>query len=101
MSRSGRSSCDHAGPSLRGLYRDRENGWIFGVCAGLAEFANFRTLTVRIIAVACLVVFFVPTALTYIAATLLIRRRPLIYAGSRAEHEFWKCRHRDDNWSAS
>ena len=26
---------------LRGLYRDRENGWIFGVCAGLAERFDF------------------------------------------------------------
>ena len=74
MSRSGRSTWDHAGPSLRGLYRDRENGWIL---------------------------FFVPTALTYIAATLLIRRRPLIYAGSRAEQDFWRCHRGGDHWSAS
>ena len=29
---------DH-GP-LRGLYRDRENGWVFGVCAGIADRFN-------------------------------------------------------------
>ena len=43
---------------LRGMYRDRENAWIFGVCAGLAEFGNFRTGTVRVIAVICLILFF-------------------------------------------
>ena len=42
---------------LRGLYRDRENGWIFGVCAGLAEFGNFNVSTVRIIAVICPMTF--------------------------------------------
>ena len=25
---------------FRGFYRDRENGWIFGVCAGLADRFN-------------------------------------------------------------
>ena len=101
MSREGRSTGERGGPTLRGLYRDRENGWIFGVCAGFSEFANFRTMTVRIIAVLCLVFFFVPTALVYIAATLLIRQRPLTYSGSRAEREFWKGRHCDDRWRAS
>ena len=43
---------------LNGLYRDRENGWIFGVCAGLADRFNFRTATVRVIAIICLVLFF-------------------------------------------
>ncbi|MEQ8208053.1 MAG: PspC domain-containing protein [Woeseia sp.] len=101
MSRSGRSTEECGGPTLRGLYRDRENGWIFGVCAGFSEFANFRTTTVRIIAVLCLVFFFVPTALIYIAATLLIRQRPLTYSGTRAEHEFWKNHHCNDRWRAS
>ena len=79
---------DH-GP-LRGLYRDRENGWVFGVCAGLADRFNLQTATIRLVAVICLLVFFLPTALIYIAATLLIREKPLIYSGSRAEYEFWR-----------
>jgi len=86
---------------LRGLYRDRENGWIFGVCAGLAEFGNFRIGTVRIIALICLFVFFWPTILVYIAAVLLFREKPLIYSGSNREYEFWRRRRRDDYWSHS
>jgi len=86
---------------LRGLYRDRENGWIFGVCAGVAEYFNFRTGTVRIIAVISLVLFFWATALVYIGATLLLREKPLIYSGSRREYEFWRRRRRNDHWSHS
>ena len=86
---------------LRGLYRDRENGWIFGVCAGIAEFGNFRTATVRIIAVICLLLFFWPTALVYIGFVLLFREKPLIYSGSHREYEFWRHRSRDDYWSHS
>jgi len=84
---------------LRGLYRDRENGWIFGVCAGLAERFNFRTGTVRVIAVVCLILFFWATALVYIGATLLLREKPLIYSGRRQEYEFWRERRAADRWS--
>lgn len=85
---------------LRGFYRDRENAWIFGVCAGIADRFNFRVTTVRIIAVICLVLFFWLTVAIYIAATLLIQEKPLIYSGSRPEYEFWR-RHGRDHWSRS
>jgi len=65
---------------LRGFYRDRESGWIFGVCAGLADRFNFRLGTIRVIAVICLVLFFWLTAAIYLAATLLIKDKPLIYS---------------------
>ncbi len=79
---------DH-GP-LRGLYRDRENGWIFGVCAGFAEFGNFRTGTVRLIAIICLLLFFWPAVLLYLATTMLFKEKPLIYSGRRDEYAFWR-----------
>lgn len=84
---------------LRGLYRDRENGWVFGVCAGVAEFLNFRTATVRVIAAVCLCLFFWLTALIYIGATLLIREKPLIYRGSEEEFKFWRRRDYRGRWS--
>ncbi len=96
MSR-GTWNLDH-GP-LRGLYRDRENGWIFGVCAGLAEFLNFNVGPVRIAAVVCLLLFFWPVVLAYVAATLLLREKPLIYSGREAEYEFWRRASYKDRWS--
>ena len=85
---------------LRGLYRDRENAWIFGVCAGIADRFNFRLSTVRIIAIISLVLFFWLTAAIYIGATLLIREKPLVYSGRRSEYEFWR-RHQSDYWRES
>ena len=82
---------------LRGFYRDRENGWIFGVCAGIADRFNFQVGTVRVIAVISLLMFFWLTAGLYLAATMLIREKPLVYSGRRSEYEFW----RRDNWSRS
>ena len=75
---------------FRGFYRDRDNGWIFGVCAGLADRFNLQVGVVRTVAVISLLVFFWLTAAIYIAATLLIREKPLIYSGSRSEYEFWR-----------
>ena len=86
---------------LRGLYRDRENGWIFGVCAGIADRFNFRTGTVRLIAIISLVLFFWPAALAYIGATLLLKEKPLIYSGSHREYEFWRRCARHDSWGHS
>ena len=90
---------DH-GP-FSGLYRDRENGWIFGVCAGLAERFNFNTGTVRLIAVISLFLFYWATALIYIGATLLLKEKPLIYSGRRQEYEFWRRSRGHDRWSHS
>jgi len=84
---------------LRGFYRDRENAWVFGVCAGIADRFNFRVGMVRLIAVIFLLLFFWLTAFAYIAATLLIREKPLVYSGRYTEYEFWR---RDPgNWSRS
>ena len=95
------SSATNRGLALRGLYRDRENGWMFGVCAGVAERFDFSTLTVRVLAVISLILFTLPTALAYLAAAVLLRPRPLIYRGGRCEHDFWRCREHHDSWRTS
>ncbi|MDJ0911536.1 MAG: PspC domain-containing protein [Woeseiaceae bacterium] len=89
---------DH-GP-LRGFYRDRENGWIFGVCAGIADRFNFSIGAVRVIALISLLLFTWLTAAVYIGATLLIREKPLIYSGRETEYEFWR-RRGCDRWRRS
>ena len=82
---------------FRGFYRDRENGWIFGVCAGLADRFNLNVGAVRIIAVISLFIFFWLTAAIYIAATIIIREKPLIYSGQESENEFWR-RYKRSYW---
>ena len=87
---------DH-GP-IRGFYRDRENGWVFGVCAGIAERFNFRLGVVRLIAVISLLFAFWLTAALYLGAVLLIKEKPLVYSGRASENEFWR---RHDRWRHS
>tara|TARA_R110002049_G_scaffold54869_35_gene152520 strand:+ start:15407 stop:15700 length:294 start_codon:yes stop_codon:yes gene_type:complete len=97
MSR-GTWNSDH-GP-LRGFYRDRENSWIFGVCSGLADRFNLNLGAVRIIVFICLLIFTWLTVAVYIAATLLIREKPLVYSGRDDEYEFWR-RQQRDRWRHS
>jgi len=85
---------------LRGFYRDRENGWLFGVCAGIADRFNFRLGTVRVIAVISLLLFFWPSAIIYLAAVFLIKEKPLVYSGRRTENDFWRT-YRSDHWRRS
>ena len=75
---------------LRGFYRDSDRGWIFGVCAGIADRFNFQLGTVRVIAIICFMLFSWLTAAIYIGVTLLVRDKPLIYSGRETEFDFWR-----------
>ena len=94
-------SCSHEHRPLGGLYKDRENGWVFGVCAGLADFAGCSVTVVRTVAVVSLLLFFWATVLVYGAAALLFRDKPLTYMGRCREHEFWRRHSNDDRWMHS
>jgi len=85
---------------LRGFYRDRENGWVFGVCAGIADRFGFRLEIVRVIAVVSLLLFFWLSAAVYLAAAWLITEKPLVYSGRRNENDFWRS-YRGNQWRRS
>lgn len=91
----------HDSRPLKGLYRDRENGWIFGVCAGIADYSNLGIATIRIIVAVCLLLFFWATLLLYLAAILLFKAKPLTYSGRSEEYEFWRRHTRHDGWRHS
>lgn len=74
---------------LRGLRRDRENGLFYGVCAGIADRFEWPATTVRLVAILSLIVLFLPTAVLYLAAGLLLPAKPLTFYGSR-EDRFWR-----------
>ncbi len=73
-----------------GLYRDRENGLFFGVCAGIAHYFDIQTFAVRAGAVISLLIFTLPTAITYVVAGLLLKERSLGRCVCRDEREFWR-----------
>ncbi len=73
----------------RGLYRSR-NGWILGVCRGLAESRGLSVFWTRVIAVVLLVVTsFWPVILLYLAAALLFKPEPALPLANDDDLEFY------------
>mgnify|MGYP000155870155 FL=1 len=72
------------------LYRDKENGMLLGVCAGLADSLDVDPLLIRIaVLLLALALFFMPVVVVYVTAGVLLRERPLSYRGSFEERGFW------------
>ncbi|MEL6868933.1 MAG: PspC domain-containing protein [Pseudomonadota bacterium] len=75
---------------LRGLYLDKDNSWLFGVCAGLADRFRQDVTVVRLIAALMLVFWTLPSAIIYGLAAALLKERPLRPSDPRAERDFWR-----------
>ena len=72
-----------------GIYRSR-NGFIFGVCRGVAEHFNFSILWTSVIAIIFpLVTGFWPAIGIYLIAALLMKPAPVIPIKTEAEQEFY------------
>ncbi len=80
----------HRRHNNRRLYRDRENGWIMGVCAGISEYFDWNLMAVRLIVIVLLVFNTFATVLVYFVAAWLLRDKPLHYRGSEEESHFWR-----------
>lgn len=72
------------------VYRDTENGWIFGVCAGIADYIGVEPLLVRLAALLCLVFFFLPVLLAYAVFAIVLPPRPPALFASEHEEAFWR-----------
>jgi phage shock protein C len=77
------------------LYRDRDQGWVFGVCAGLAVRLGVDVMLVRVVATGLLVLLPLTVGPVYLVLGLTLKDRPLAHPSARREREFW-ARHRDD-----
>lgn len=73
----------------RGLYRSR-NGWIFGVCQGLADYWDISVFWTRIVAV---IIFFFsgfwPIVAVYIIAALMMKPEPVVPFVDEGDREFY------------
>lgn len=71
------------------FYRDDEQGYIGGVCAGIADKMNWDVTAVRAVTVVLGLIFTLPTVIAYIAGTVFLRKKHLAYYGPD-ERDFWK-----------
>jgi phage shock protein C len=72
------------------IYRDPARGWVAGVCAGIADYLDVGPSLVRLAAVLCLIFFFVPTAVAYVAFALVLKPRPPALFSSADEESYFR-----------
>ena len=70
-------------PGPRRLFRDRENGIVAGVCAGIADYFGFDVTITRVIVAIGLFIFLPTTVIAYIVLTLLLPTKPREWARVR------------------
>lgn len=72
------------------FYRDKLNGKIFGVCAGIADYTGVDVLWVRLGAVGLTLMGlgFIPFA--YLAVGLIAQTKPAYLYGDTQEQKFWQ-----------
>ncbi len=73
----------------RGLYRSRR-GWLFGVCQGLADYAEISPGWMRLMALlAMLLTGFWPIVIIYIMAAIFIKPAPIVDPEAPEDWEFY------------
>jgi phage shock protein C len=63
-------------PNPRRLYKDRDNGLVAGVCAGISDYFGFDVTVTRVIVAVGLFVFPPTTLIAYVVLALLLPRQP-------------------------
>jgi len=80
-------NAQNPGPARR-LYRDKENGMLCGVCAGIADYFGFDLTATRVLTVV-LQFMFPATFLVYIVMCMLLPKKPREMYEDREEEQFW------------
>jgi len=77
-------------PNPYRLYRHPEQGRLFGVCAGLADYFGVEAGMVRLAVVVAALFLFMPVTLGYVLLALMLPRRPVGLYRSAEEEAFWR-----------
>jgi phage shock protein C len=79
----------YSNKGTRRLHRARD-GMIFGVCKGLADYADINVFWLRLLAVGSLFITgFGPVILIYVVAAIFMRPAPVITAINDEDYEFY------------
>ena len=71
------------------LYRDKQNGKLLGVCAGIADYTGIDVLWVRLGAVAFTLATGFGIPLYFVAGILLNKKPPHLYVDAQ-EQKYWQ-----------
>ncbi|MEO1044651.1 MAG: envelope stress response membrane protein PspC [Pseudomonadota bacterium] len=72
------------------FYRDKQNGKLAGVCAGIADYTGIDVAWVRIAAVCITLFVFQPLIIAYIVAAMVTEKKPNSLYVDYDEQKFWQ-----------
>jgi phage shock protein C len=72
------------------LYRDKHNGKIMGVCAGIADYTGINVFWVRMAAFLSIFMLSGMTILAYFAAGALLNKKPPYLYRDASEQKYWQ-----------
>ena len=72
------------------LYRDPDNGYLFGVAAGIAEYFGIEGWIVRALMILGLFMFAPPILFGYLMLAIILRRKPEQLYRDSSEERFWR-----------
>jgi len=85
-----RNAHSEHGYSRRRLYRDPANGWLAGVCAGVADYLGVSRGFVRLVVFVLAFPFTLTMVGIYLIMAIMLERRPQSLYGDAAEEQFWR-----------
>ena len=77
-------------PSPSRLYRNRQDGMMLGVCAGIADYFGVQRWVVRVLWVGGLLMFPPPTILGYFILAIFLPKAPEHLYENKDEEHFWR-----------
>ena len=72
------------------LYRDKHNGKLMGVCAGIADYTGVNVFWVRLMAVASIFITGGPSIIAYLIAGFLLNKKPPYLYRDESEQKYWQ-----------
>lgn len=81
---------NHEHWSAQRFYRDRRNGKVMGVCAGIADYFGWNVTVIRILAIIALFWFMPATLLVYFVLGFLLPVKPDKLYDWDTDDEYWR-----------
>ncbi|WP_086736499.1 envelope stress response membrane protein PspC [Erythrobacter colymbi] len=72
------------------LYRDKHNGKLMGVCAGIADYTGVDVFWIRLIAIGSLFVTSGSSIFAYFIAGFLLNKKPPYLYRDESEKKYWQ-----------
>ncbi len=74
----------------RRLYRDPANGWLGGVCAGIADYLSVSPFVIRLLTIIALFFFSLFVVIAYLVLAVVLPVRPQRLYRDQEDERFWR-----------